>query len=424
MPPRLYKHPQSSIRPLCAPSLACAAGLLATAVLAGPLGGCAHLDAQTRRPDQGARPANPLALPTLIVPHPTRGILHGLLHMRVNKQIPRAHYIFIVHQHQRYDFDDLASYVRQRGFRSFEIITLRELPIHLPESKAMAPDPKRHPDAWILRVRLTPRLYLPASWRRLFRDLVNRADAVIIPGGGSIPASFYRAEQLAEHLSSQPVRAVFEVALLRFLLDGPEAYLIKRPRFLVLGLCHGHQLLNVALGGTLYQSIPMEIYKQRYVQEILDGDPDNMHRNYRLALYPTVGGLYMGWFHPIRVTGESRFFLPQGRAYVLSNHHQAIRQVGLGLKVVAVSQDGRVIEGIQHRFFPHVVGVQGHPEYQFAWQRLAHFGPATVAFHKHLWRQVREVLHENHKWRRRHRGKPPLRGRGDGAQDPRGAPKR
>lgn len=363
-----------------------------------------------RHATHGARPTNPLAQPTIIVPHPTRGIVRALMHLRLAGHLPRAHYIFLVHKHQRYQFEDLAHTLRHRGFRSFEIITLSELPTTPALKTSLPAHPGQHPDAWVLKVRLSSRLYLPERWKRIFGDIVARADGVIIPGGGSIPAPFYRANQFAEHLSTQPVRALFELSFLRFLLEGPEAYLLTRPRFLLVGLCHGHQLLNVALGGTLYQSIPAEVYGQRTVQEILDGDPNNMHRNYRLALYPSVGPLYRGWFHPIRITGESRFYPKLERPYVLSNHHQAVRHIGRDLQVVALSEDGRVIEGIQHRWFPHVVGIQGHPEYRFAWERLKHFGPGTRAFHRHFWRQIREVIEENHRARRRQ-----AKARGSGA---------
>ncbi|MEA3461924.1 MAG: gamma-glutamyl-gamma-aminobutyrate hydrolase family protein, partial [Bacteroidota bacterium] len=47
---------------------------------------------------------------------------------------------------------------------------------------------------------------------------------------------------------------------------------------------------------------------------------------------------------------------------VLSSHHQAIEKLGSGWKVAATSMDGKIIEAIQHDRYPHVLGVQFHPE--------------------------------------------------------------
>ena len=54
--------------------------------------------------------------------------------------------------------------------------------------------------------------------------------------------------------------------------------------------------------------------------------------------------------------------LEQQQPYVLSSHHQAVGKKGHNLEVIATSMDGKVVEGLQHKVFREVIGVQFHPE--------------------------------------------------------------
>jgi len=112
----------------------------------------------------------------------------------------------------------------------------------------------------------------------------------------------------------------------------------------VLGICGGQQLLNVVLGGTLIQHIPDEV-------------PDCLaHRqpNPRNEPGHTVRVILGTLLH--RITGAANLA-------VNSAHHQAVKEVGPGLVIDAVAEDG-VVEGIEdprHRF---CLGVQWHPEFE------------------------------------------------------------
>jgi putative glutamine amidotransferase len=201
-------------------------------------------------------------------------------------------------------------------------------------------------------------------------------------------------------MSSTPVRSLYEYALLSFLLDHHSPYLARRPDYLVVGYCYGMQAMNVALGGTLWQSIPVELYRQQYVEDVIAAGPENMHRNYHLAVYPTPVELYRGWFHPLKTVTESPWIKNEPGVYVLSNHQQAVRELGQNLRILATSQDGKVAEVMQHTRFPNVLAVQGHPERRFAWNRLGTFPPATRRFHEGFFAQVRKVLEASRKARR------------------------
>ena len=101
------------------------------------------------------------------------------------------------------------------------------------------------------------------------------------------------------------------------------------------GICRGHQMLNIVCGGNLYQDV------------MLDGAADQSHE---------------ADLHPVETTPESASRSMYGHAVdVRSEHHQAVRRLGRNLRVAAVSRDG-VVESIEHTERGFVLGVQWHPE--------------------------------------------------------------
>ena len=96
-----------------------------------------------------------------------------------------------------------------------------------------------------------------------------------------------------------------------------------------------HQLLNIACGGSLYQDV------------VLDGAAAGSHDTGR---------------HVVETLPDSSSRSLYGRDVdVMSEHHQAVREVGRNLRVAAISRDG-VIESIEHRRGRFALGVQWHPE--------------------------------------------------------------
>jgi len=112
----------------------------------------------------------------------------------------------------------------------------------------------------------------------------------------------------------------------------------------ILGLCRGHQVLNVALGGTLYQDIETQI-------------PGAMRHDY----FPGFPRDYLA--HDIVLVEGSRLRAAVGAAAmpVNSMHHQAVKSLAPGLLVSARAGDG-VIEAIESEGPNYLVGVQWHPE--------------------------------------------------------------
>jgi gamma-glutamyl-gamma-aminobutyrate hydrolase PuuD len=103
----------------------------------------------------------------------------------------------------------------------------------------------------------------------------------------------------------------------------------------IVGVCRGHQLLNIASGGTLYQDV------------VMDGVTGSSHDNGE---------------HPLDTDTDSATRRLLGRsAEVTSTHHQAVRRLGRGLHATAASRDG-VIEMIERRDRRFALGLQWHPE--------------------------------------------------------------
>nr|AHF24844.1 glutamine amidotransferase class-I domain protein [uncultured bacterium Contig2] len=151
-------------------------------------------------------------------------------------------------------------------------------------------------------------------------------DGLLLPGGWDVNPSRYGRERIPQETVDDELDAIQFEALARFLEAG-------KP---VLGICRGHQLLNIAFGGTLIQHLPCA---QNHMS--LPTTEDNIH--------------------PVHILQDSFAYRIYGaECMVNSSHHQGIGAPGKGLRIVMRSEDG-VIEGIEHESLP-VWGVQWHPE--------------------------------------------------------------
>lgn len=119
-----------------------------------------------------------------------------------------------------------------------------------------------------------------------------------------------------------------------------EAILQKKP---ILGICRGLQILNVALGGTLYQDIPSEA-------------PGN------LVLHRQLSKEHVAT-HSVDILHGSKLKAIMQADSLLTNsfHHQSIKKLAPGLKISANSRDG-IIEGVETSEANFIVAVQWHPE--------------------------------------------------------------
>jgi len=215
-------------------------------------------------------------------------------------------------------------------------------------------------------------LYRENLWTAQFKEIFSAASGIIFTGGMDIPPELYNQ---GIHLLTEPTtpaRSRFEVSFLFHLLGGSQnpsfiPWLTERPDFPILAICLGLQSLNVAAGGSLIQDIPTEVYGQKTVEEVLASDPDQVHSIvYIEKLFPNDEELAYP-FHRIRLGRDSAFVLRMGmsaadRPFVATAHHQAIGELGANLRVTATSQDGKIVEAVEHARFVNVLGIQFHPE--------------------------------------------------------------
>jgi len=169
------------------------------------------------------------------------------------------------------------------------------------------------------------------------RALYDRMDGVLIPGGVDLDPATYGEAALPTCGRLDPARDRVELMFARWALDE------SKPLF---GLCRGLQILNVAMGGSLYQ----DIAAQR---------SDAIKHDY----FPTAGYARDHLAHPVTVTSGSRLDAIVGTAplRVNSMHHQAVKDLAPGLVATAVAPDG-VIEAVESTGSQFVLGVQWHPE--------------------------------------------------------------
>jgi putative glutamine amidotransferase len=167
-------------------------------------------------------------------------------------------------------------------------------------------------------------------------DYVREIDGLILQGGLDVSPVSYGEEPLKPEWSGDRVRDLYELDLFwECLIQG-------KP---VLGICRGCQLINVALGGSLFQDLPSQY-------------PD-------LALHNDVD-LYDGLSHAVRFAPDgllARLYPDRLEVQVSSIHHQAVKRLGNDLDVEARAEPDGVIEAIRWRGNGFVLGVQWHPEF-------------------------------------------------------------
>lgn len=164
-------------------------------------------------------------------------------------------------------------------------------------------------------------------------DVMARSSGLMLTGGNDVDPSRY-GQKPAGARTVSPERDEMELRITRHALQKGLP---------ILAICRGHQVLNVALGGTLYQDLGTQWHS------------DIDHDRYRE---------FDGGIHGIRVEGEqhARGVFTEPAFLQNSAHHQGIHDLAASLVPIAWADDG-LIEGVECRdVCGWVVGVQWHPE--------------------------------------------------------------
>lgn len=164
-------------------------------------------------------------------------------------------------------------------------------------------------------------------------DIANKIDALLLPGGGDVSPLFYGEEPMKQTKSICHHLDLFEHHLLHQMIKTGKP---------VLGICRGMQIINTALGGSLYQDIPTQL-------------PDAIEHYQDIEFRHEP-------FHVVHFLQDSilQKIFKSDKLQVNSFHHQAVKKVAPDLRAVAFTTDG-IIEAIEG-YSGYVLGVQWHPE--------------------------------------------------------------
>ena len=192
-----------------------------------------------------------------------------------------------------------------------------------------------------------PKLVFPAGGS--VEQQSRGIDALLIPGGNDIHPDFYGASAgpgMKPESCDKGLDA-FELALIKqgFEEDKP-----------MLGICRGHQLMNVAAGGTVVQDI----------DELHKGIPGSAKLNHWNDAAAKNRALRVHSDHGIQILNHTQLSKAIGGylAQVNSIHHQCLGSIAPGMAVVAWSMEAQPVpEAIERLGHPHQTGVQFHPEF-------------------------------------------------------------
>ena len=166
--------------------------------------------------------------------------------------------------------------------------------------------------------------------------LVDICNGFFFTGGADIDPKRYGEEAMESIGVIQEHRDEFEFRVFQKVIKT------SKP---ILAICRGAQLVNVALGGTLYQDIPSEIHTKI------------SHRQCEPKFSPS---------HDVRIVIDTPLYEIMGTEQIKANsfHHQAIKELGKGLEIMAFAEAG-IIEAIYSSGTQYLRAYQWHPERLF-----------------------------------------------------------
>ena len=169
--------------------------------------------------------------------------------------------------------------------------------------------------------------------KSLKQPLASLCQGLLLSGGGDPDPSLYGELPHPKLGKVDQERDHWELTLI---------HKAREEQIPILGICRGIQILNVALGGSLYQDLPSQYIEADEHWQKLPGEEVS---------------------HRVQIKESTMLFslLEQNIIWTNSHHHQAIKKLALGLIISAQSDDG-VIEGVEATGEHFILGVQWHPE--------------------------------------------------------------
>lgn len=177
-------------------------------------------------------------------------------------------------------------------------------------------------------------LCIPFGVEKDVDQLVETLNGLLLTGGVDVHPHFFNEE---------PHPKLGEVSLQRDLAEIALAKAALKKKMPIFGICRGIQLLNIVLGGNLYQDIDDQY------------ENDSILHQQKAERYEAS--------HYVTIFSESLLYkiIGDDRIAVNSLHHQALKDVPSGLSISAKASDG-IIEAMELKDYPFCIAVQWHPE--------------------------------------------------------------
>ncbi len=278
----------------------------------------------------------------IIFLHPTVQNIETFIYLNENKliDIKNVKFIGVYYEKEEYDYKRSISYLKDTNIN---YISLHKLSGKIEQDE----------------------IFKINSLTNSFDSLFSISNGIVFMGGDDISPVVYSDRMKLLTKVTDPYRHFFEISFMNHLIGGKKPFLKDNKKYVVLGICLGMQTMNVAMGGSLYQDIPSEIYGNTYVEEVI-AKPELMHKNYykKLMHNDTLMGAKLHKIKAVDSKNKIYSVLDANKTpIVLSWHHQAVKKLGKNLEIIFNSEDGKVVEGIAHKKFANVYGFQFHPEY-------------------------------------------------------------
>lgn len=183
-------------------------------------------------------------------------------------------------------------------------------------------------------------VFIPFMPETELKNLYERLDGIVFAGGNDINPELYHEEPHALTVDVSLERDRVETLLMSWALADDKP---------LLAICRGFQLLNVHLGGNLYQDIPTML-----------SDASNHELSTHKEDYTHIA-------HVLNIATNSRLADITQAEEINANthHHQGIKKLADDLEASAWSEDG-LIEAVEHPGKLFALGVQCHPESLYA----------------------------------------------------------
>ncbi|MGL5231767.1 MAG: gamma-glutamyl-gamma-aminobutyrate hydrolase family protein [Fusobacteriaceae bacterium] len=179
-------------------------------------------------------------------------------------------------------------------------------------------------------------ILIPFADEALAKEYVDRCDGILFSGGEDVSPLFYGEDPKKQLGVIDTKRDFWEKALLKAVVEK------SKP---ILGICRGCQVINVFLGGNLFQDIDSQ------VKNVLGHHPKGVLGDEK--------------YHRIKIKKDSELYKIFNREIIEINsfHHQSVKELGEDLKVIATANDG-IVEAFQSYDMDehYILGIQWHPE--------------------------------------------------------------